>query len=96
MFSRSKFNQDISKWNTSKFMNMSWMFKFSEFNGDVSSWDLSSTINSEDVFLDSEMAKKISIKNPTFEQVKSHFLNLKLESDLQKSPEKNGLPRARL
>ena len=36
LFSGSKFNGDISKWNVSSVENMSYMFNCSNFNGDIS------------------------------------------------------------
>jgi len=37
------------------------------------------------MFKKSDTAKKLSIENPRFEQVKSHFLSLKLEAALQEA-----------
>ena len=41
MFSGSKFNGDISEWDTSNVTDMSFMFYYSLFNGDISKWDFS-------------------------------------------------------
>ena len=41
MFSDSKFNGDISKWNISNVIDMGSMFYNSKFNGDISNWDIS-------------------------------------------------------
>ena len=41
MFEDSKFNGDISKWNTSNAKNMASMFENSIFTGDISKWDVS-------------------------------------------------------
>ena len=41
LFSDSKFNGDISKWNVSNVKNVRYMFKNSKFNGDISKWDVS-------------------------------------------------------
>ena len=96
MFYGSKFNGELSRWNVSGVTEMGSMFGESEFKGDVSSWNRFSIINDVNIFLDSKMAKKIGTENPGFEQVKSHFLNLKLEADLQRLPEQSGPSRIRL
>ena len=98
MFCNSKFNGDISKWNVSGVTNITGMFYSSEFEGDISSWNLFSGLNErEDMFIDSKIAKKLGIKSPSFEQVKSHFLSLKLEVDLKDaSPGRGGLGRSGL
>src|SRR5574344_2443534 len=44
------FNGDISRWNTSKVEDMSYMFQGSRFNGDISKWDLSSVRNMDCMF----------------------------------------------
>jgi len=96
MFDHSKFNGDISSWDTSSVKGMSLAFYGSEFYGDISGWDTSSLIESGDMFFDSGIAKKLGIENPSFEQVKSHFLSLKLETCLEKPPEQGGPPKVRL
>lgn len=47
MFSGAKvFNQDVSKWNVSKVINMEKMFLGAKiFNGDISSWNISNVTN---------------------------------------------------
>ena len=47
MFACSKFNNDISKWDTSSVIDMSIMFYDSKFNDDISEWDLSSVVDTE-------------------------------------------------
>jgi surface protein len=47
MFSKSKFNGDISKWNTSAVTKMDWMFWGSEFKGDLRPWHLTEKQMSE-------------------------------------------------
>ena len=97
MFADSKFNGDISKWDVSKVTNMCSMFANSGFNGDFSNWVRSAIVVDEDIFLDSAVAKKLGIENPNLEQVKSHFLSLKLEDDLLgDSPRQGGLGKVRL
>ena len=41
LFMNSKFNGDISKWDTSNVLNMRIMFYDSVFNGDISAWNTS-------------------------------------------------------
>jgi len=40
-------------------------------------------IRDKDMFLKSKIAEVMKSENPSFEQVKSHALNLKLEKNLQ-------------
>jgi len=97
MFHGARFDGDISKWNVSKVENMTFMFYDSNFYGDISSWDRYSTPGDEPMFLGSKTAKKLGMKNPSFNEVKSHFLNLKLEEDLQEgSARQGGLGKLRL
>jgi len=85
MFCHSKFNGTISGWNVSSVANMGVMFFNSRFAGDISNWNTSSVIDEGDTFKESDIAKKLGIENPSLEQVKSHFLSLRLEVNLQKS-----------
>jgi surface protein len=48
------FDQDISKWKTSKVTDMSNMFERADnFTFDISGWDVSNVVNFDDVFYDS-------------------------------------------
>ena len=49
VFYGSKFNQDISNWNTSNVTDMEGMFRLSKFNQDISLWILSLNPNIDDV-----------------------------------------------
>lgn len=49
MFSRSRFNGDISKWDVSKVESMDEMFAGSQFNGDISGWNVAH-VKSHDKF----------------------------------------------
>ncbi len=52
MFEESKFNGDISRWNTSKVINMYYMFKNNKvFNQDLSKWDIRKVINIREMFM---------------------------------------------
>jgi len=53
-------------------------------------------IDDANIFFNSEIEKKLDIKNPSFEQVKSYYLNLKLEADLQRSPGQSQVSKVRL
>ena len=44
MFTNSKFNGDISKWDVSNVENMFWMFKGSVFSGNISKWKINPII----------------------------------------------------
>jgi len=86
MFYGSKFNGDISKWDVSSVSGMSEAFEESNFCGDVSSWIRASAVHDSFMFSNSEIAKKLGIENPSFDEVKSHFLDLHLEVNLEKAP----------
>ena len=97
MFYRSKFNGDISGWDVSSVTELKAVFEWSSFSGDTSNWNTSSLIDEKDAFKKSGTAKKTGIKNPSFDRVKSHFLNLKLEEDLQEaSPRQSDSSKVRL
>ena len=57
---KSKFNGDISQWNTSNVINMRSMFHDSEFNGDISKWNTSNVIDMNSMFSKSEFNGDIS------------------------------------
>jgi len=83
MFYESKFNGELSKWDVSSAIDMRAVFYGSRFTGDISRWDTSSVVNESIMFLESDIAKKLGIENPSLDQVKSHFLGLRLEADLK-------------
>ena len=60
MFHASDFNGDISKWNVSNVIHMTYMFyesKFNGSNGDISDWDVSSVRNMYGMFENSPLEK---------------------------------------
>ena len=83
MFYFSNFNGDLSGWDVSCVEDMGSMFHQSGFKGDVSDWNRSSIPQDGHMFLVCKMSEKLGVKNPSFNQVKSHFLGLKLEADLK-------------
>jgi len=85
MFYCSRFNGTICDWNVSGVANMGAMFYGSRFAGDLSDWNTSSVIDEWNMFRESGIAKTLGTENPSLEQVKSHFLSLRLEVNLQKS-----------
>jgi surface protein len=58
MFSGSKFNGDISKWDVSKVKNMAGMFENSQFNGDINNWNVSEKTDKTDMFKKSLLEKE--------------------------------------
>ena len=60
LFRESKFNGDISRWNTSNTTNMRYMFAESDFNGDISKWDVSNVNNMWGIFYKSKFNQDIS------------------------------------
>jgi len=60
LFYKSKFNGNISEWNTSNIVNMGHMFAESLFNGDISNWDTSNVKNMHSMFAYSEFNNDIS------------------------------------
>jgi hypothetical protein len=60
MFYRSRFNDDISRWNVSKLEIIEGMFQDSQFNGDISNWtpySLEDFKNTKDPFLNANCKK---------------------------------------
>ena len=56
LFSTSKFNGDISKWDVSKVKNMDSMFyNASSFNGDIDNWNVSKVENMKTMFKNSPL-----------------------------------------
>ena len=51
LFFGSKFDGDISKWNTRNVIDMTAMFAYSRFNGDISKWDTSNVTDMTVVLL---------------------------------------------
>ena len=60
LFTGSKFNGNISKWNVYNVTNMTGMFIRSEFNGDISNWDVSNVTSMYGMFYKSEFNGDIS------------------------------------
>ena len=60
MFENSKFNGDISNWDTSVIFDMECMFRGSIFNGDISNWDTSAVFDMRFMFYDSNFNGDIS------------------------------------
>jgi len=97
MFQNSEFSGDLSNWDVSSVASMEGMFCRSKFEGDISYWNTTSLSNERYMFFDSKIAKSLGIENPSFDEVKSHFLNLKLEADLKDAlPGQNQVFKVRL
>ena len=50
LFTKSKFNGDISKWDVSNATDLSGMFCEAEFNGDISKWNVSNVLDMSNMF----------------------------------------------
>lgn len=55
------FNKDISKWDTSSLLDMSFIFYYSNFNHNITNWDTSNVINMNFAFYNSKFNQDISI-----------------------------------
>ena len=53
MFCKSKFNGDISHWDVSNVINMTFMFHKSKFNKDIRVWQINPDANTYSMFMDS-------------------------------------------
>ena len=59
MFSESKFNGALSKWNVSNVTDMNGMFRLSLFNSDISKWNVSKVKNKYYMFGSSNFNKNM-------------------------------------
>ena len=50
MFYDSKFNKNISEWNTSNVKNMRYMFGYTKFNHDISNWNVDKVVDKVLIF----------------------------------------------
>jgi len=50
LFIKSRFNGDISRWDTGNVQNMWRMFYQAHFDGNISEWDVSRVLNMEEMF----------------------------------------------
>ena len=83
LFRESKFNGDISRWNTSNAINMRYMFAESDFNGDISKWDVSNVNSMVSMFADSQFNGDISKWNTSkVETMDSMFARSKFNQDI--------------
>ena len=60
LFSSTKLQCKISKWNTSNVTTMYEMFAYSDFDGDISEWNISKVCNMDEMFVISEFNHDIS------------------------------------
>ena len=72
------------------------LFCNSEFDVNISDWARLSIEKDKNMFLGSAIAVKIGVENPSFDQVKSHFLSLKLEASLKESIGQSNVSKVRL
>ena len=85
LFHKSKFNGDISNWNTSNVVNMEAMFADSIFINDISNWDISSVKNMSDMFYKSKFNNIISGWNVSnVEKMYYMFANSDFNGDISK------------
>jgi surface protein len=60
MFACSIFNKNISNWDVSNVIDMSYMFKNSKFNKDISKWNVGNVLDMNNMFYNSKFNKNIS------------------------------------
>jgi surface protein len=85
LFFQSKFNGNISRWNTSRATEMSYMFYQSKFNGDISSWNVSRVKDMSGMFYESKFNKPIGewdVRN--VEQMQVMFCECKFNQDISR------------
>jgi surface protein len=83
LFHTSKFNGDISKWDTSNVSNMGGMFYKSSFNSDISNWNVSNVESMHGMFHESVFNGDISkwdVSN--IENMRYIFAHTKYNQDL--------------
>jgi surface protein len=85
MFYNANFNNDISKWNTSKVKDMDEMFMASHFNNDISNWDVSNVEYMCKMFANSVFNTDISMLRAL----------IKAKNELIEEREKNGVKKIR-
>ena len=76
MFSRSKFNGDISKWDVSNVINMTGMFENSNFNRDISNWNISNVTDIDSIFNNSKFTGDISKWLPMLQKNRINITDL--------------------
>lgn len=99
MFLSSKFNNDISQWNTSNVENMKFMFRNSQFNRDISEWNISKVITMFRMFHESSFQGDLTSWTPyllinsleIFNELKCitpYWANLETNYEIHKAIEK--------
>ena len=86
LFSGSKFNGNISKWNVSNVRSMDHMFSGSKFNGDLSKWDVSNVINMCCMFYNSKFNGRLSnwdVSNVEYTDSFNPYLGINNKEDLE-------------
>jgi len=64
MFNSSVFNGDISQWDVSNVMTMSFMFENTEFNHDISNWNINPACNTNYMFDECSIIDEYKPKKP--------------------------------
>ena len=83
MFSSSRFNGDISRWDVSSVEDMSYMFADSLFNGDISEWDVSNVRMMDHTFSNSKFNGDLSKWNVSrVRYAVGMFYNSRFEGDI--------------
>ena len=85
LFYNSKFNGDISGWNTGSVMYMNGLFQDSLFNGNIDDWNVSSVVDMSWIFRRSNFNRDISSWNiSSLRNVDSMFFGSLFDQNLYK------------
>ena len=83
MFYNSKFNQDISSWDTSNVIDMTLMFAKSQFDQPLNSWNTSNVMYMTEMFSDSQFNKSLNLWDTSNVQYMPWmFYNSKFNQDI--------------
>ena len=80
MFAGSPFNQDLSKWDTSKVKKMNGVFRDSLFNGNIAMWNVENATELEQMFLNCPFEGDLTLWKPYKVEKLEEFMDLNKEN----------------